>query len=483
MTSSPSTGHRSTRLRRSRGSRLRRLGLPTGHALIGGFRELRLSVFLILALILGGTSQDVWAPKLILILISLAVAAWVLAEKSRLSLSSLRRAPYRIGIAVAALYMIYLIPLPPALWSWLPGRDRVVEGFDLLAQAAPSAVDGLPWMPLSLAPEQTLGGLLCLVPVMACALILGLSARSSEIKRSVDGLILFALMSVALAVTQSVLRMDVLHPYDISNVGFATGLFANANHFGVFLAMIMPLAWYRVHRRLIHSRRENKRTGGLDTMGALSGIYLVLAIGAIALTGSIAALGLAVIALLGSMAITSRRIKRVHVAALGVLVLIAAAADIFVLQGQLIDMMTNFRTGSDLSRGNMARTGAAMIGEFGAVGIGPGALEAAYPQFEDPGVVRRIYVNQLHNDVLQVIVEFGVAGALLLSVGLFGIARIIWRNLGAIKDHRRPMIFALIMALPVLHSLVDYPLRNIGMAVLFAYAWILAARAQRGSGT
>ena len=48
-----------------------------------------------------------------------------------------------------------LVPLPPELWTALPGRDHVREGYALLGQP-------LPWMPISLAPFDTVASALWL---------------------------------------------------------------------------------------------------------------------------------------------------------------------------------------------------------------------------------------------------------------------------------------------------------------------------------
>lgn len=438
----------------------------------GGLGELRLAFFLITALALGGTSQEVWLPKIILIVLSIVLIGFTFTETDRAPLSSLLRPPFIFGWVLAGLYILYLIPLPPELWTRLPGRQSVVETYALIQSATPGVEANLPWMPLSLSPEKTLGGLICLIPVAAMALILGTSARDREIRLSIDALILFALANIGLAVIQSVLQIAAVHPYETTNKGLATGLFSNANHFGLFIAMVIPVAWYRVYRRLI---KKNDHVSGAGAMGPLASIFLILAIGAIGLSGSVAAIGLGALAYAGSLAITFRWINRPFLLILGALALLILFIDIFVLKGLLIDFAGNFRSESDLSRANMARTGMVMLKEFGVVGVGPGAVPDAYTQFENPDRINWVFVNQLHNDVLQFFLEFGLAGLLLGLAATFSFLRMVWVHLGEQNRNRRPLIFALIALLPILHSGLDYPLRTIGLAVFFTYSWILAA--------
>ena len=59
--------------------------------------------------------------------------------------------------------LIQLVPLPPSIWTALPGRAPVADGFRLLGQP-------LPWLPMSLAPARTVASLLWLLPALAVLL-------------------------------------------------------------------------------------------------------------------------------------------------------------------------------------------------------------------------------------------------------------------------------------------------------------------------
>src|SRR5688572_22475659 len=58
--------------------------------------------------------------------------------------------------AFAALLVLQLVPLPPALWAQLPGRGA-------FEAAATAAGQPQPWRPLSLTPERTAQSLLALL--------------------------------------------------------------------------------------------------------------------------------------------------------------------------------------------------------------------------------------------------------------------------------------------------------------------------------
>ena len=111
-------------------------------------------------------------------------------------------------------------------------------------------------------------------------------------------------------------------------------------------------------------------------------------------------------------------------------------------------------------------------------GSGGGSFASVYETIEPVSDVRPGFVNQAHNDLLELLVEFGVPG------GFFLVACLVWllmqfRRLG---DGARLMSaaagFALTLALA--HSLVDYPLRTIGLAAVLAIsAGLLATKEER----
>src|SRR5205085_7333368 len=59
--------------------------------------------------------------------------------------------------------LINLIPLPPALWTALPGRTFVADGYQILG-------DRLPWLPMTITPADSLTTILRLTPAVAVLL-------------------------------------------------------------------------------------------------------------------------------------------------------------------------------------------------------------------------------------------------------------------------------------------------------------------------
>ena len=128
--------------------------------------NIRLSLFLLLCFIFGGTSQDIVAPKLGLYLISLLAIGYCLTVLNRESKFWDLKSMNMILGAFFIAHVVYLIPLPPGIWSHLPGRDFIVQGYQTLQ------VD-LPWLPLSIAPEKTYFSLFDFLPPLALILMIG----------------------------------------------------------------------------------------------------------------------------------------------------------------------------------------------------------------------------------------------------------------------------------------------------------------------
>ena len=126
--------------------------------MIAGIRLYVAPAYLFLCLLLGGSAQGVWGNA-ILRLLALFIISWALIEKRDERTPAGIRHLLWIGGAGVLLALIQLIPLPPSIWSSLPGRELVVEGNRILG-IAPTRMS---W---SLAPYDTLEALLAMLPAL-----------------------------------------------------------------------------------------------------------------------------------------------------------------------------------------------------------------------------------------------------------------------------------------------------------------------------
>lgn len=427
-------------------------------------------VFVIACLLLGGSTRAAW-PNMALQLGAIAILAWSAMSAQRMQAGLPGRNLSRLCYAMLALVLLQLIPLPPAVWSELPGREMVVRGYGLLGQP-------LPWLPLSLTPYDTITSALWLLPPLAIiAAILRVGAYRELWLATVMGLAAFA--GVLLGVLQ-VNSGDVLNSpwylYAITNHGMATGFFANSNHMATLMIVTIPFMVALLGARRSGRRFVQQEAGRYAILG---GALLILLLG-IALNPSTAGIGLGIAVVAASLMIripVGNRWARWGI--VGVVLLgLAAVTAIFVtpLESRIA------AAGNDQSFSTRAVSFAnslRAVGETFPVGSGSGSFASVYPGFEDPDAVDRYFVNHVHNDYIELVLETGLAGLLLILAFLLwwiGRAIAIWR--APIVDHFARAATVASAAI-LTHSLVDFPLRTSAIAAVFAMSVALMAGPRR----
>jgi O-antigen ligase len=357
--------------------------------------------------------------------------------------------------------LLSLVPLPPGLWQALPYRDEIAGPLRLIGMGDAS-------LPLSLAPRATIASLLWLLPPTAMFL-LTLTLAWDERRRLGGTVLVLAVLSIVLGVLQllggpgSPLRF-----YAITNSGSPVGFFANINHQATLILCALPCA--AVFATQFASRSDSsKRSGGLIIAVAFS---LFLAAG-IVISGSMAGYGLFVPAAFASLLIyrraTAGSVGMAWKASLGVLIALFIGLAFFgpVSQQSLSDKFS----ASPTSRSVLSATTVEAIKDSFPVGTGLGTFSNIYRRYENPLEASRQFANHAHNDHIELVLELGLVGVLLiLFFVLWWLRRSIhaWRS--DLPGMRMAEPAALIIGIVLLHSLVDYPIRTSAIAAVFAVA-------------
>jgi O-antigen ligase len=134
-------------------------------------------------------------------------------------------------------------------------------------------------------------------------------------------------------------------------------------------------------------------------------------------------------------------------------------------------------------RGQMLDPLFAMIKAFMPFGSGFGSFDSLYRGFEPNELLLPTYMNHAHNDLLQLMIEGGLPGALLLLVVIYWWVRrsmFVWARVDRLAATQLlGRLGSSIVVLILLASLVDYPLRTPLIACLFALgAWWLEMAAR-----
>ncbi|MFS2109170.1 O-antigen ligase family protein [Sphingomonas sp. Sphisp140] len=417
--------------------------------------------YLVFSLLLGGASAAGYMANMLLQLVAVALLLFAFGTPRGSPFPPPARQLMTLLILLFAIFVIQLVPLPPALWTALPGRHDIAEGYRLLGVQPP-------WMPISLAPDDTIFSLFWLLPAFAAMLgILRLGDyRASWIAWAVVGV---AILSIVLGGLQ-VAAGGIWYLYRITNRGVAVGFFANANHLATLLLMVIPLLAALLS--IEWQKGERRRSSGLTMI--IASLFVVLLVG-LALNRSLAGWGLAVPVAMASAALlfAGRKLPRwVPIAA--ALIGIAAIAAVFTTPfGN--NLTGDDARGSSLSRyTSFTRTSAKAV-DYLPFGSGVSTFVEVYRDGEDTNSTTRFFMNHAHSDFLEVALETGLPGVALLLLFLFWWARrtfAIWRNPDADPFARAATIAS---AAVIAHSLVDYPLRTAAISALFAAMLALMA--------
>lgn len=420
--------------------------------------------YVLLCLLLGGSGQGIWANA-VLQLLAIAIIAWAVLTRKPVELSANGRRLLNLTGLLALLFALQLVPLPPAVWTLIPGREFVADGYRMLGIP-------LPWQPLSLAPYDTLAsGLALLPPIAVLAGMLRLGAFNDNMLTM--ALVGGAVASVLVGIVQVTSGDPSWYFYRFSNFGTAAGFFANSNHMAALLLVCMPF----VAATMAGFWRRARNSGDRSLVTALAaGAAAVLAIG-ILINGSSAILLLGppvvVACAMMVMRLPAERLRKGFLLAALLLVAGAAAIGLLVKDGTSVSNQTSVET-----RAEIWSRSAEAVGDHWLTGSGIGTFEQIYQRYEDPVTIDRFFVNHAHNDYLEVILETGVAGLLLIILFLaWWVARAAeaWRSPGSSDAAKAATIAS---AALLLHSFVDFPLRTAALASVMAMALALMAGAR-----
>ena len=198
------------------------------------------ALMLIASLLLGGGTRGGFLSDAILELV--AIPALLIAVSLLIDLPVWREGRqseiykvFALCAAIALVPLIQLIPLPPWIWTNLPGREGIAKVFDAIGRQTP-------WMPLSVSPHATWVSFLSLLPPLAMFVA---AIQLTYRERREVSLIIVALgvVSAFVGLTQVAEGpASLLRFFTITNNTEAVGFFANRNHFAALLYAVLLFA-------------------------------------------------------------------------------------------------------------------------------------------------------------------------------------------------------------------------------------------------
>lgn len=423
-----------------------------------------LAGFLAVAFLTGGSSRADVQSLVILRPLAAFAAAYALAG---LQWPQLRRFPITAALLAFTILipLLHLIPLPPAIWTGLPGRS-------LVAEIDETSGLGSIWRPMSMAPAMTRNALYSLIVPLA-VLLLAVRLDDRERARLIPTMILFGIFSGILSVLQLLGRPDgPLFFYEQTMNGAAVGPFSNRNHNGVFLACMFPLLTAWVVQRL--AQRKGARRIWFAAAVAIVVALLELVIGSRA--GLLCA-GLAIVIspLLGLdwLRDASAQARRFalwgYLAGVGALGSLAALFIAFSRAEAFSRLIASDMT--DNRRIEVWLPALKMTEHYFPFGSGAGSYVPVFQVDEPDSILTWTYSNHVHNDWIEVVLTAGLPGALLLiatvAAVLFLSGRAWTRRQLSPASRLRARMASLVIVLLGLASLGDYPLRTPSLMAFF----------------
>lgn len=428
-----------------------------------------LPAFVAISLLLGGGSRgDIISLVLLRPVTALALGYAAIRFWGGKRMESLS-VPITAFAAIAALALLQLLPLPPAIWTSLPGREPIVKGLE-------AAGMGLGWHPVSVVPLATLNSFgAFLVPLTA--LMLFSIADDRQRKAAIWVLVGFAICSAIIGMLQLMGgSQNWLYPYRITNEGAPVGLFANRNHHAALLAATIPFLF-----ALCDAQGDRKNRFAMSWGARLVSVgFVIMAV----TTGSRSGTVLAFLALLASFFVLDQPsripLARAEPRRFNTVLRIAISIGAIAVFGTVTAIMggnafTRFaaKNGIEDIRFQILPDIWEMTWDAFPIGWGFGTFPQVYEIYERVELMQPAYINRAHNDWLEIVMGSGIFGPIAaLAISVWSV-RIIWQRRRLLLKataswDRLATASAIGMTVLLAASLTDYPLRTPAAAVALA---------------
>ncbi len=349
----------------------------------------------------------------------------------------------RFGAIIFIVFcLIQLVPMPSAIWTLFPGNEK---------RAAILAIAGFghAWMPLTLTPIASLYG--TLLAISTVILLCGLAALPrNEFRMIVALTFVIVIVGIAIGVVQVTTAGQVFAFYSATDAGALVGFYANKNHMALALVCSVPLA----HLLSVRST-DTVKHAHFAFLGYWAFVALI-----IPLTNSRAGLAIGLlVSLIMAWCLFGKVRTRAKVGGSVIVALIVATFLLAPLPASLVGRLDSV---ADDLRWPMLLHSLDVWRIYWIFGSGLGSFADVFMTYEKLEWLFPTYVNNVHNDYVQLGIETGIFGLLSLGLFLLGLASLVPAGLRAHSaSARASAIVGLTIVLAfMLHSVVDYPLRR-----------------------
>ncbi|KQM36609.1 hypothetical protein ASE59_15025 [Sphingomonas sp. Leaf10] len=366
-------------------------------------------------------------------------------------------------LAAFVLVLVQLVPLPPSVWQMLPGRANLG-----------GIIDPLSWRPLAIVPGAAWNAASSLI--VPFAVLLFLAGMEPRERAWLPGILLgLAAFSMIIGLLQFS-GAGFANPFINDTPGQVAGMFANRNHFALFLALgcLIAPTW----------AFGNSRPGWRIPIAL--GLLILFAMTILA-SGSRAGILVGVPGIGIGLFMARNGIRRMlrHAPRWmfpAILVGVVALIAIFILLLVAADRAVSIDRAFALDRAEDMRTRGlptvlAMVSLYFPAGSGFGGFDPMFRMHEPFELLKPTYFNHAHNDFLEIALDGGLPGVLLLA------AAIGWWLIASIRAWRGDTSYATarlgsaLLLLIFMASMLDYPARTPMMmaVIVIAASWLNAS--------
>ena len=437
----------------------------------GGLLVLRVPVLFLLAaapLALGAVHEPAFIPLLV-IGSTVGIASWARGYWSRAhGIAVPAVAGGRLLMALHALVLVQLVPLPPAVLRVVsPGSFAFYESMSLIP---------IGWRPVTVNPADTARGFAFLAGMSLLYAAVFREFEDERWRRRLAATVVLTACVMTLAALVQAASADPTRIYGLWKPRWDWGVYGpyvSRNHFAGYLAMAIPIAFGFAAESARSVRRSwgNRRFGWV-ALGEAAGIAtmrrgaaaMVLMVGLLAShsRGGLLAFGA------GSFGVLAFR-RRSRVLALA---LIAALVVVGLLWVDVGATRAAFVTrGLKQSRFGLWSDALRMFPRFPVLGAGFNAFGTSYTQYQT--IERYEWYGEAHNEYLQALLDTGIVGAAVVAALLL---RLLKAGVGAAEA--TPLdagVLGAILACGV-HNVVDFNWQIPANAATFAALAGLALR-------
>ncbi len=442
-----------------------------------------------------GTVQG-WSITIMEIVTLLMATAWFLKMIHQGELK-FTRTPLNIPLLLFALFILFqLLPLSPGVLNYLsPNTYKLYQNtlpdyHELKNSDSQSSISQSeigrskseirnPKSEITIYSHATQVELLKLLTYIAIFfLVINNVYKREQIKRIIILMVALGFALSVLAIIQKFSSTDKIYWFQKLTKGcIPFGPYVNRNHFAGYVNMIIPLAFglFALKISKFHASASRKFSSLFSSLYFL--YILVIMIAALFLSlsrGGMLSFASTMILMLGLYLIRQKSRLRFIIIPLTVFLF----AFIFLVSLDITPIMqrlsTLFYQETDLSsedRIAVLQDSLQIVKDYPVFGTGLGAFQYIYPKYRASSQNFGAYYDYAHNDYLQLLLETGILGFLLIAAGLLAFILTVLYKWGKRHD---PFIKGLTICCltgvfsMLLHSMVDFNLHIPANALYFS---------------